>query len=391
MCTDGTPDHDYRLQRLRAEWAGYVLAGLSFITVAYLVLRQDWGANYALRWLLVALGLVIYQFVFLWRHLGENRRADSAQLLPTLGLANWITMTRGVFNASLAGFLLGPWPEGWLAWAPGGLYLASAVMDYVDGYAARVTGQVTVLGEALDMHWDGVGMFLAVSLSVLYGQAPVPYLLVGLARYLYLFGIWQRKKRGLPVYDLLPSRIRRPFAGVQMGVVAVVLLPVYGPPATQIAVTLFMIPFLLNFLRDWLTVSGQIRPSRVRASVLLSLWQRRLEEFFPLVARAALVVLLIDLLLHQLRLAAPGPGMILVALPALVALLLGAAGRLFSLAVLLMAGFGLQAAPLEWRYWAILLLGISLMMTGTGRFSLWKPEDWLIYKRAGERTSAAHQ
>ncbi len=390
MTTEGMPEYQYRLRRLRVEWAGYVLASLAFLTVTYLVLRQDWGANYSLRWLLVALGLVIYQFIFLWRHLGDNRQADSTRLMPSIGLANWITMARGVFNAALAGFLLGSWPEGWLAWAPGVLYLTSAVMDFADGFAARVTGRVTVLGEALDMHWDGVGMFLAVTLSVLYGQAPVPYLLVGLARYLYLLGIWQRKKRGLPVYDLLPSRIRRPFAGVQMGVVAVVLLPVYGPPATQIAVTLFMIPFLLNFLRDWLTVSGQIHPSRAQAGAL-SLLLQRLQEFFPLVVRATLVGLLIDLLLIQMRLAVPAPGIILVALPALVALSLGAAGRLFSLAVLLMAGFGLQAAPLEWRYWVILLLGISLMMTGTGRFSLWKPEDWLIYKRAGERTSAAHQ
>lgn len=382
-------DEQRFMHRLRAEWAGFFLASLAFITAAYLILRQDWGVNYAVRWLLVVLGLAIYQFVFLWRHLGDNRLVDSTDLLPGLGLANWFTMVRGIFNAALAGFLLGPWPWGWLAWAPGILYLTSALMDFADGYAARVTGRVTVLGEVLDMKWDGVGLLLATTLSVLYGQAPVPYLLVGLARYLYLFGIGQRKKRGLPVYDLLPSRIRRPFAGVQMGVVAAILLPVYGPPATWVATTFFMIPFLLNFLRDWLTVSGQIRPPVQRDGLLASIWQRQLREFLPLVVRAILVVLLIDLLFYQARLEAPAPGIILVALLALCALLLGAAGRLFSLVVLLMTGFGLQTTPLEWRYWVILLFSITLMMVGTGRFSLWKPEDWLIYKRAGERSSTA--
>ncbi len=379
------------MHRLRAEWAGYVLASLAFITAAYLILRQDWGINYAARWLVVVLGLAAYQFVFLWRHLGDNRPVDSPHLLTGIGLANWVTMARGIFNAALAGFLLGPWPAGWLAWAPGTLYLVSALMDFADGYVARVTGRVTVLGEVLDMKWDGVGLLLATALSVLYGQAPVPYLLVGLARYLYLYGIWQRKKRDLPVYDLLPSRIRRPFAGMQMGVVAAILLPVYGPPATWVATLIFTLPFLLNFLRDWLTVSGQIRPTVRRDGSSGSIWQRRLQEYLPLVMRAGLVVLLIDLIIYQVRLAASAPGIILVALLALWALLLGAAGRLFSLAVLLMTGFSLQVTPLEWRYWVILLFSITLMMVGTGRFSLWKPEDWLIYKRAGERPSTARQ
>jgi len=379
------------LQRLQIEWAGFVLAGLTFITTAFLILRAGWGEIYAWRWLLAALGLAVYQFVFLRRHLKDNRANENTPLLRTLGLANWITAARGVINASLAGFLLGPWPAGWLAWAPGVLYLTSAIMDFADGYAARITGRVTLLGDALDMKWDGMGMFLAASLSVLYGQAPAPYLLVGLARYLYLWGIWQRRRRGLPVYDLLPSRIRRPFAGAQMGFAAVILLPVYSPPATQAAAVLFMTPFLLNFLRDWLTVSGRLCQAGGRDAPRQFRWRFWPQELIPLAVRAALVLLLASLLMYQARLAQPAAGVMLVSAAALVALALGAAGRLFSLAVLLMAGFGLQAAPMEWRYWAVLLFSMALMMVGTGRFSIWKPEDWLIYRRAGERPSAAQK
>ncbi len=65
-----------------------------------------------------------------------------------------------------------------------------------------------------------------------------------------------RKRRGLPLFDLPPSQIRRPFAALQMGFIAVVLMPVYFPPVTQVAAWVFMLPFLANFLRDWLAVCG---------------------------------------------------------------------------------------------------------------------------------------
>jgi CDP-diacylglycerol--glycerol-3-phosphate 3-phosphatidyltransferase len=391
MIIDNDVGGQKTLRRLRAEWAWYVAASLAFLAAAFVVLRGDWGGRYAWRWLLLSLGLVGYQFFFLWQHLGNNRPAGSAELFPSLGLANWMTMARSVFTAALAGFLMGPRPTGWLVWAPSILYLVSALMDFGDGIAARLTRRETLLGEALDMKWDGASLFLAVTLAVLYGQAPVPYLLVGLARYLYLSGIWLRERRGLPVYDLQPSRIRRPFAGAQMGFAAVMLMPVYGPPATHVAATLYMTPFLINFLRDWLTVSGQIRRPAARDAASPPGSRLRIEEILPLVVRVILIILLADLLLYQLRLETPSPGILLVIAPALLALVLGAAGRLFSFGVLLMTGFGLQAAPLEWRYWVILLFSMTLMLVGTGRYSLWKPEDWLIYKRAGERPSIARQ
>jgi CDP-diacylglycerol---glycerol-3-phosphate 3-phosphatidyltransferase len=370
------------LHRLRWEWGGYVLASVSFLLASFFLLRQFWGAGFALRWLVVAGAISIYQFAYLFFHLKENHlKSGSGNLFPTLGLANWITITRAIFNAALAGFLLGPWPTGWLAWVPSILYLVSSLMDFTDGIAARLTGRTTLLGENLDMNWDGVGVLIASFLSVLYGQTPAAYLLVGLARYLFLIGQWLRTRQGLPLNDLLPSRIRRPFAGAQMMFLAVVLMPLYTPPATHVVAWLFMLPFLVNFFRDWLVVSGvtrQVNPQR-------SLFPRFLQLNLPLAVRGGLIWLLVELIVHVLNQQPLDWLVLIISAIAIPSLLLGAAGRVSSLAVLLVTGFGLQLYPLEWRFWAILLFSAISMMIGTGRFSLWKPEDWLLFKQAGER------
>jgi len=351
-------------------------------------LRQFLGNPFAWRWLALSCAISIYQVYFLYAHLKDNRlKTGAGDLFPTLGLANWITITRAIFNAALAGFLFGPWPEGWLSWAPSILYLVSALMDYADGFVARITGRTTILGEILDMQWDGIGVLIASLLAVFYGQTPLLYSLVGLARYLFLFGQWFRKLRGLPLYDLPPNRIRRPFAGVQMGFLAVVLMPVYSPPATQVVAWLFMLPFLANFLRDWLVVSGlawaPVSGQNVKASILPHFFQ----VVFPLIIRGLLTLLLLVLLVHLINLKPLNIGFVIITALAIPALLLGAAGRVLSLVVLLMAGFALQVAPRELLFWAVLLFSAISMMVGTGRFSLWKLEDGLLYKHAGERRS----
>lgn len=377
------------LSRLRREWGIYLASGLGFVLAGFVTLSNFWEPRYAVRWLIVTLVLVLYQFIYLYRHLADNRLKDSAKSAPfaDLGLANGVTVVRSVFTAALAGFLTAPWPMGWLAWMPGVLYLTSAVLDYLDGYLARITGRTTVLGEDLDMRWDGTGMLYGATLSVLYGQTPVPYLLVGLARYLFLFGLWVRQKRGQPVYDLPPSRFRRALAGMQMGFVAVVLLPVYGPPATHLAAALFMLPLLIGFVRDYLWVTGRLALPVQEPSGGDSRLRKRLIFFLPLALRVLLVVLLVNLIVYQVQQAAPAWGTVILAGLAVLSVGIGAAGRLFALAVLLMSGFGLQAAPMEWRFWFILVCSFMLFISGTGRYSLWKPEDWLIYRRAGERAA----
>jgi CDP-diacylglycerol---glycerol-3-phosphate 3-phosphatidyltransferase len=375
-----------KMRRLRLDWAVLSITGWALIGAGFVVLVWFTALEPALAWLAVTGGMASYHFAYLWRYLHENRLSSDAPLLPTLGLANAITISRSVWVAALFGFFLIPKPGGLLAWAPGALYAAVALADYLDGYVARITGRTTLLGERLDMHWDGAGLLAGASLAVLYGQAPLPYLLVGLARYLYVFGLWVHKKRGQTVYELPPNRFRRATAGMQMGFVAVILLPVFQPPATQIAAVLFMLPHIISFTSDWLTVTGWRRDDPLLPAAAKT-WLRQWPAIvLPLAARGLLVVLLIGALNLQARLSAPAPEVVLVAAFAIPFLLFGAAGRVTALLVLLMSGFAVQRFPLELLYWLIIPVSAILFIAGTGRFSLWTPEDWLILHRAGERT-----
>ncbi|RPJ50253.1 MAG: CDP-alcohol phosphatidyltransferase family protein, partial [Chloroflexi bacterium] len=288
----------YSLRSLRREWLVFVLASALFILGGFLVLRKAWPVAPALGWLAVAITLLVYHYIYLWRHLDDNRLkgVPCAPLFPNLGLGNDLTITRAVLTAALAGFLMGPRPEGWLAWAPGLLYLASAGIDYLDGYAARVTHRTTILGETLDMKWDSEALLAAAALSVRYGQTPIPFVLVGLARYLYVFGIWVREKRGLPVYPLPPSRFRRALAGMQMGFAGVVLLPVFEPPATWVAAWLFMVPFLIPFAYDFLAVSGWVQ----RRGFTLAGFGPRLRAGLTLALRMLLAAQLVHLALFHI-------------------------------------------------------------------------------------------
>lgn len=385
MRQNDLPDHIKALARLRAETLRLALFASVSLLAGYWVLQAAWDRRFAAFWLLVAGAFAVYQFRYLWRNLEANHPQEGGQTLyDTLGPANRITVVRAVLAGALAGFLPGPWPQNWLAWAPGVLYLAIAILDFVDGYVARVTKRSTRLGELMDMQWDGAGLLFGAALAVRYGQTPAWFLVVALARYIFLLGEWLLRRSGKQPFELDHSMIRRALAGMMMGFTGVVLLPVFTPPPTHVAAALFVMPFLVHFTRDFLWVSGNIGPrAGGRSAAGLGL-QRAARNLLPLVIRAIEVILLVLLLVEQRRLGFSQPGIAVVAALALPALVMGAAGRVVALAVLLSTGFGLQISPAYGLYWLILLNSTLLFLVGTGRFSLWKPEEWLIHNRAGE-------
>ena len=218
----------------------------------------------------------------------------------------------------------------------------------------------------------------AALLAVRYGQVPAWYLLVALARYLYLAGAWLRQRRGLPLYDLPPSVRRRGFAGLQMGLGAALLFPVFSPPGTHIVAALFSLPFLTGFLYDWLLASGALRPRPAAPG-----WQERLLHWLPLALRALAILLLAgQAISRSIHL----PGVLELAVLALLAL--GAAGRAGAILGLLLLGFQQSLAPLTAAQLTLLVIYTALLYLGTGPFSLWTPEDRLIYRRLGEAPRA---
>jgi CDP-diacylglycerol--glycerol-3-phosphate 3-phosphatidyltransferase len=137
------------------------------------------------------------------------------------------------------------------------MYSVVGLFDFMDGAVARITNHATQLGENLDMDIDSAGMIIATLLIVQYEQVPAWFLLVGFARYLFLIGLWFRQRFKLPVYDLLFSHRRRLLAGLMMGLVIALLLPMFAPPGTVLVALTFTLPFLIGFFLDWLRVCGR--------------------------------------------------------------------------------------------------------------------------------------
>lgn len=408
-------DSNNELSILRKKWIGLVLLQFLLLTGVTLLLVAWWENQAALRWLGLAGIFSLIYFGALWRRLEFNHPPAESKILPDFGPGNLLTIMRGMLLMILAGFLFSPWPQGWLAYLPGLLYTSAALADLFDGYLARKSHHESRLGQELDLSLDGLGILIASILLVQYGQVPAWYLLVGLARYLFMGGIWLRNNFGKPVYPLTENSARRPFAGAQMGFAAVALFPVFSPPGTYLAAALFAVPFLIGFLLDWFAVSGIsflliFKPNIARErypklinSVRKLLAEQVLNKWLPLILRAALVILSIvwfreNFLVSFQSLGGLSINLYLPNLPpihwtglslmlmfsGLILIAVGVAGRAAALLVLFGLGMYLEFFSLDTFEVVLVFAAIGLFYLGTGPYSLWIPERKIITQRLGE-------
>lgn len=386
-------DQRARLADLHRRWWALLALAVALLAAGSFILAVFWPADRVLGWAVLITAALLWQLSLLRRNLARNYRPGEADLalLAGLGPANLITLGRGLAIAALAGFLAAPLPlEGDLAWAPALLYAAGVLPDFLDGALARATKRVTVLGGILDMEYDSLAMLIVSVLAVRLGKVPAWYIGLGLARYLFVAGLWLRRRRGLPIGELPPSNTRRLAAGFQMGFFCVALWPLFGPPMTTIAGTLFVAPVLLGFVRDWLVVSAALRPTtplyRRLQQVRAIAWAWLPPFLRALGGTAGLLVLAPDLW----RAAGSGPAGWTAGVCAALAIL-GAASLLFGAGTRLGA-IGLLsavAAATAWggyRPWYGVLLAatIPLLYTGAGEAALWRREDALFERRLGE-------
>lgn len=376
------------------------MAGLSlFLLVGgYFYLRHAWETQFALRWLVLSGAAAAYLLWILWRNLPLNQAMTGDVLFPQLGLPNLVTYWRGFLVAAAAGFMFSPRPSGDALWIPGALYSFGVLPDFLDGYLARATRRSTRLGENLDVTVDGLAVLSGTLLAVQYGQAPAWYLSVGLARYLYLFGIWMRRRTGRPIYDLPPNMLRRALAGTQMGFTMVLLWPLFGPPATHFATYLFAIPFLANFILDWFYASGVLRqPAIPQRPSVPSAVRRWLPVMLRLFLTASLGRVLFDWIAeiaYQVeRFGALGVAQagLLVALicglqaAVVLGLGLGVMGRTSAVLAICLVAFHLRfGAAFNLEAVLALLACTGLLYLGSGAYALWSPEEELLSRRAGE-------
>jgi CDP-diacylglycerol---glycerol-3-phosphate 3-phosphatidyltransferase len=244
--------HRYRQYRYVA---ALFIAGLLLIGGGgTLYLQGKWAPETMARWSCAAL---LALSVLIWRIL--TAFAKEPGKLPDAcfpGLANQLTIVRGLLISLLAGFLFLNPPTGFPAWIPGILYTAALIMDGFDGYLARLRKETSAFGAFLDRDLDALGTLIGILLAVHFGRLPDWYILAGMAYYLFAFGQWWRVKQGLPLHPLPASKYRRQVGIVQSLFIAAALLPVTLLPKSSMAAALVMIPVLAGFLRDWLCVTG---------------------------------------------------------------------------------------------------------------------------------------
>jgi CDP-diacylglycerol--glycerol-3-phosphate 3-phosphatidyltransferase len=327
--------------------------------------------------------VVVYLQQHLARQLASNHRpGEEGRPFPTLGAANWITLLRAGAVVGLAGFVpaaVSGLPQG-MAWAPGLIYLGVSLADLLDGFVARKQNRVTELGKRLDIATDAAGLLVASLLAICLGRLPALYLLVGLAYYLFIFGIRLRQKRTLPLVTLHPRPYARIIAGFQMGLVGMALLPLFEPPFTYVAAFIFMTPFLLGFLRDWLVVSCRVETDGFQQTAAERWARPLLTGTLPLLSRLIIpaggIAVLVAGEVHQTH-----PAWQLILSGCCLLAVLGCMGRIAGLVLsLLLASpyspFGTSMAALS-----LFAAAAALMLTGSGAMSLWSPEEVFLYRR----------
>jgi CDP-diacylglycerol--glycerol-3-phosphate 3-phosphatidyltransferase len=397
------------LHSLRRRWlltAGIYIASL---LVAYRFLDAAWTPSLATWWLAWAAVALVVELAILWWALPHNAppRPEEAQrrLLPTFGYGTALTLTCGLLLMLLAGFLFAPQPAGSLAWIPALLYTLARLVDYVDGYVARLTRHETELGGILDMEFDGLGVLIAVLLAIEYGHLPLWYLPLAFSRQLFILGLWLRRRQGLPVYEMTPSANRRIIAGYQTGFISVTLWPNFTPPLATLAAVIFGGVLAASFGRDWLVVSGAIDPSAASYGRLRAAIKGLVEGRLPTVSRGIGFVLLATILareipgfptwlshLQQSGVASPLTVAWLVAglgIGAALPFVLGAVGRPAALGVAGVAWLDVAANGLDWDGGLLFTAAIIVAHAGSGRWALWQPEETILRRRPGERPAGA--
>ena len=399
-----TRDELPALQHLQKEWWAVFVFYLVLIICGFSILSAVSQAAGALKWLLPAAAVNAYVLWLLWKGLKRNYHPVSKNLLPHLGLANWLTILRGGLIGALAGLLFQAAPaaaesSGWLTWAPGAIYIFAAILDYFDGYVARITGHETRLGAYLDTKIDALGLLIAPVLAIGYGRLPIFYIAVGSAYYLFQFGTWYRKKTGRPVIELHPHPAKRMIAGFQMGLVAVALVPVFSPPVMTIAALIFMIPLLAGFFRDWLVICGYLEVNHLQQTR----WDRPIgnlvTKLLPVFLRLVIGVAGIFFFYQALNVmfsghpTVSGPPLYLsksyaahlLLITASVAFLvfLGILPRIGALSISIFLARILTSWNSPPGLFFLFTCTTTLMLTGSGLLSLWHPEDMLVMERQG--------
>src|SRR5450755_1186071 len=168
---------------------------------------------------------------------------------PAIHPADWVTLTRALLIAGVAGLVADSFGRPVSTTALVTLSTVALVLDAVDGQAARRTGTATPLGARLDGEVDA---FLILLLSIaVSGDYGTWVLAIGAARYALLVAGWLMPWLAAP---LPPRYWRKAVAAVQGVVLTVAASGVLPRPVGMIVVGGALVLLAESFGRDviWL-------------------------------------------------------------------------------------------------------------------------------------------
>jgi len=172
---------------------------------------------------------------------------------PTIFPADWVTLTRAVLCAGVAGLVAASFGRPVPSTALVTLSAVALALDAVDGQVARRTGTATPLGARIDGEVDA---FLILLLSIVVSQAYGSWvLIIGAARYALLLAGWLMPWLAAP----LPPRYWRKVVAAVQGIVLTIAASGLPDRLTgMIAVAAALLLLAESFGRDviWLYRTG---------------------------------------------------------------------------------------------------------------------------------------
>jgi len=176
-------------------------------------------------------------------------RSDRPEILPP----DWVTLTRGVLSAGVAGFVADSFDRSVAVAAVVALAAVALALDAIDGLVARRTRTATPLGGRCDGEVDA---FLILLLSIYVSHHYGGWVLaIGAARYAFLLAGWMLRWLAAP----LPPRYWRKVVAAVQGIVLAVAATGWLPRlAGAVAIGVALALLTESFGRDvvWLYRRG---------------------------------------------------------------------------------------------------------------------------------------
>jgi phosphatidylglycerophosphate synthase len=362
---DDSLDH-IALKRLRISTLFLLLVWLVSLLLLAGLFWQIANHESVLSWLEISIAAGLVFLAFLWIALPENRYSSYGMLQFQFGLANTLSILRGLILMGLVGYIVVPYRHTNLELIPGAAFLAALILDAADGVAARMLGQITRLGENLDRWLDFAALLIGTSILVAQYIIPRYFMLICLAYLLLAVKEWLFFKRMKP---LQPSQSQRMMINLSMGLIGMGLLPVYSSGVISTA-SIFILFALVAVIIHGFLIDCEVLPEIRRIRKPDTYWY----DLFLLVIRLAAAGLMMFSPSYPTDFSSFLPGFLLT-----MTAIVGFLPRLGMMGILLITGSLLSHPTADGLLWVSFILAASSLILGAGSIALWTPEDnWLM-------------